>query len=192
VTQEGDLAYCNYAVTPVSFTPCIIEPSGMTAMVTTQAACTWTAAPTASWITVTAGQSATGSGLVSFRVTDNFDDRRFGRIEVRWPTVTTGQTLEVAQAGCTYGVSPSSMLVPASGGPGLFQVVQQTIPSQCGTQDKCRWTAVSNAPWITVSTPMPQVGDGPVNFVVAPNNTGGFRTTTIVLGNQVVSITQEG
>jgi hypothetical protein len=193
VNQDGDPALCTYVVTPLSFTPCISEPSSMTAMVTTQAACTWTATAAASWITVTGGQSGTGSGSISFRVTDNFDSRRFGNVQVRWPTVNPGQDVDVAQAGCTYGVSPSSMLVSGAGGPGQFQVVQQTIP-QCGgtTPTRCQWTAVSNSAWITVTTPMPQVGDNSVSFVLAPNDTGAFRTGTIVVGDQVVSITQEG
>ena len=194
VSQEGDLASCIFSVAPVSFTPCISQPSAMTATVSTQAVCTWTVGPTSSWVTITGGQSRIGSGLISFRVTDNFGDPRYSTFDVRGPSGNAVQSLEVAQIGCSYEVSPSSMLVPVAGGPGMFQVVQRTTPSQCGTgaQAQCQWTAVSNTPWITVSTPMPQVGDSQVTFLVAPNNTGVVRTSTIVLGNQVVSISQEG
>ncbi|MEO6223721.1 MAG: BACON domain-containing carbohydrate-binding protein [Vicinamibacterales bacterium] len=194
VSQEGDLAYCSFTVAPLSFTPCISQSPDMTATVSTQAGCQWTAGPTASWVNLTGGQSGIGSGLVSFRVEDNFGDRRYSKVEVRGPTGIPVQSVDVAQAGCTYEVSPASMLLSAAGGPGLFQVVTQTIPSQCstGTPAKCQWTAVSNAPWITVTTPMPQVGDSAVNFVLAPNNTGTLRTSTIVVGNQVVSISQGG
>ncbi len=194
VSQEGDPASCSFTVAPLSFTPCISQSPDMTATVSTQATCSWTAVPTGSWVTVTAGQSGIGSGLVSFRVADNFGDRRYSSVEVRGPTGIAVRSVDVAQAGCTYEVSPASMLLPAAGGPGMFQVVTLTIPSQCGTgtQAKCQWTAVSNAPWITVTTPMPQVGDTAVNFALAPNNTGTLRTSTIVLGNQVVSISQGG
>ncbi len=194
VSQEGALASCNFSVAPVSFTPCISEPADMTATVSTQAACTWTVGPTSSWVIITGGQSGTGSGLISFRVRDNFGDPRYSTFEVRGPAGNAVQSLEVAQIGCSYAVSPSSMLLPAAGGAGMFQVTQRTTPDQCGTgaQAQCQWTAVSNAPWITVSTPMPQVGDRQVSFALAPNTTGVLRTSTIVLGNQVVSISQEG
>jgi hypothetical protein len=166
----------------------------MSAMVTTQATCSWTAAPTSSWITLTEGQSGTGSGLVSFSVSDNYDAPRQGIVEVRWPTVTAGQNLHVLQAGCYYGVSTSNISIATVGGVGQFDVVQQSDPQLCGgpLQNACLWTAVSNAPWISINTPMPQRGDNPVVFTVSPNTTGVSRTGTIVIRDKVVTITQPG
>ena len=194
VTQEGDVVVaCEYAVTPVEFTPCMPSIT-MSAMVTTQATCSWTAAPTSSWITLTEGHTGTGSGLVSFRVSDNYDAPRQGIVEVRWPTVTAGQNLQVLQAGCYYGVSTSNISIVSVGGVGHFDVVQQSDPQLCGgpLQNGCLWTAVSNAPWISITTPMPQIGDNPVVFTVSPNNTGASRTGTIVVRDKVVTITQPG
>lgn len=195
VTQDGDVAVsCDYAVTPVEFTPCMSAGYTMSAMVTTQATCSWTAAPTSSWITLTEGQSGTGSGLVSFRVSDNYDAPRQGIVEVRWPSVTAGQNLHVLQAGCYYGVSTNDLSVTVTGGTAHFDVVQQSDSNTCGgaTQDACLWTAVSLAPWISISTPMPQRGDNRVTFVVAPNNTGAPRTGTIVVRDKVVKVSQPG
>jgi hypothetical protein len=195
VTQEGEVpAACEYVVAPVEFTPCMSVGHTLSAMVTTQAACTWTAAPTSSWITLTEGQSGTGSGLVSFTVSDNYDAPRQGVIEVRWPAVTAGQNLHVLQAGCYYGVSTTHIDTAALGGPGYFEVVQQSDPSSCGgpTQNACKWTAVSHVPWISISTPMPQTGDSRVNFVVEPNNSGALRIGTIVVRDKVVTIMQSG
>ena len=193
VTQEGEVVTCEYSVTPVEFTPCMASTT-MSAMVTTQATCSWTATATSSWIAVTGGQSGTGPGLVSFLVSDNYDAPRQGIVEVRWPTVTAGQNLQVLQAGCYYGVSTSSINIAAAGGPAYFEVVQQSDPQLCGgpIQNACLWTAVSHASWITITTPMPQTGDGRVNFVVAPNNTGATRTGTIVVRDKMVTIIQPG
>ena len=62
----------------------------------------------------------------------------------RWPTPTAGQNVRLAQAGCLYGVSRSSFNIPATGGSGTFDVLQQSDPNTCGgaTQDRCVWSAI--------------------------------------------------
>ena len=185
---------CEYSVTPIEFSPCMSVPYDLTATITTQQGCTWTASPGASWITVTDGQSGSGPGVVSFRVSDNWDPPRHGVVMVRWPTVTAGQNLQVAQAGCYYAVSTSAVSIAAAGGTGRFDVIQYSEPNTCGgaTQDRCRWTAQSDVPWITVTTAMPSAGDNPVNFAVAANPTSTARTGRITVRDKVVQITQSG
>lgn len=196
VNQSGDTpaAVCEYSVTPIEFSPCMSVPYNLTATVTTQQGCTWTATPGASWITVTGGQSGSGPGIVSFTVSDNWDAPRQGVVMVRWPTVTAGQNLQVAQAGCYYAVSTAAISIAATGGTGQFNVIQQSDPYTCGgaTQDRCRWTAQSDAPWITVTTSMPQAGDNPVSFTVAANPNTTARTGRITVRDKVVQITQSG
>jgi hypothetical protein len=113
---------------------------------------------------------------------------------VRWPTVTAGQNLQVSQAGCRYGVSATSISIGAVGGPGRFDVLQQSDPLMCGgpLQNACVWTAQSDVSWITVTTTMPQVGDNPLSFTVAANDSTAPRTGTIKVRDQVVRITQSG
>ena len=197
VTQGADTPpapVCEYSVTPVEFTPCMAVSYTMSATITTQDGCTWTAQPDAPWITVTAGQSGSGSGVVSFTVSDNWDAPRQSVVKVRWPTVTAGQNLRVLQAGCFYAVSKSSINVLASGGVERFDVLQQSEPYTCGgaTQNACRWTAQSDVPWITVTTSMPQAGDNPVSFTVAANTGTAARTGRITVRDKVVLITQAG
>jgi hypothetical protein len=73
-------------------------------------------------------------------------------------------------------------------------VLQQSEPLTCGgaTQDRCVWTAKSDASWITVTTSMPQMGDNPVSFTVAANTDTSARTGTIAVRDKVVRITQAG
>ena len=196
VNQSGDspAPICDYSVTPIEFSPCMSVPYNLTATITTQQGCTWTATSGASWITVTGGQSGSGPGVVSFTVSDNWDPPRRGVVMVRWPTVTAGQNLQVAQAGCYYAVSTTAISIAAAGGTGQFNVIQQSDPYTCGgaTQDRCRWTAQSDVPWITVTTSMPQAGDNPVSFTVAANPGSTARTGRIAVRDKVVQITQSG
>jgi hypothetical protein len=196
VTQAGDppALVCDYSVTPVEFTPCMSVSYSMTATVTTQPGCTWTAEPDAAWISVVGGQSGNGSGVVTFRVTDNWAAPRQSVVKVRWPTITAGQNLQVRQAGCSYAVTTSAIAIAAAGGPGRFDVLQQSDPYTCGgpTQNACVWTATADVSWITVTTAMPQAGDNPVSFTVTANATGAVRTGRITVRDKVVQITQAG
>ena len=192
ITQSGDTGGCQYSVVPVELNVCMSVPNELTATITTSAGCPWTATAGAPWITVVSGQSGTGSGSVSVRVTDNYDPPRDAPVQVRWPTPTAGQNVRVFQAGCFYAVSTTSISVPTSGGSSTFDVLQQSVPNTCGgaTQDRCVWTAESDVPWITITTPMPQSGDNRVNFSAAANGTGAARTGRIRVRDKTVVVTQ--
>jgi hypothetical protein len=197
VTQAADTPpapLCEYSVNPVELTPCMSAGVDLVATVTTQQGCTWTADPDAPWISIVSGQPGSGSGAVTFRVTDNYDAPRQSVVKVRWPTVTAGQNVRVMQAGCLYAVSTGAMSIPADGGPGRFDVIQQSVPNTCGgaTQDRCTWTAQADVSWIVVTTTMPQAGDNPVSFTVTANSTTVARSGTITVRDKVVQITQTG
>jgi len=194
VVQSGDLTMCQYSVSPVAFSPCM-PASTMTTAITTGASCPWTAAAGVSWITIAVGSSGTGSGMISFSTSDNYDAPRSGVVMVRWPTPTAGQNVQVAQAGCTYAVSQNALFFAAAGGSGSFDVYQSSNPYTCGgpTQDACVWSATSDAPWITIVTPAGSTkGDNPVHFTIATNTTGATRAGTIHVKDQVVTVTQSG
>ena len=190
VRQNANPALCEYSVAPVEFNACM-PASSVTAMITAPAGCTWTAAPNASWLTVSSA-SGSGSGAITINFTDNYDAPRDGIVMVRWPTPTAGQNLRLAQAGCTYAVSQGSFPFAASGGAGTFNVFQQSVPNTCGsaTQDRCIWSAVADVPWITISGSMPRTGDDRVNFTVAANATGAARVGRITVRDKVVVVNQ--
>jgi hypothetical protein len=195
VTQGGDTpqTICEYSVAPVDLSACM-PATTLTAMVTTQASCTWTAAPNTSWLTLAGGSSGTGSGLVTISLPDNYDAPRDGIVMVRWDTATAGQNIRVAQAGCLYAVSRSDISIAAAGGSASFDVLQQSVPNSCGgaTQDRCIWTAVSDVPWITVTSSMPSAGDNPVAFTVMANVGTTARVGRITVRDKVVIVTQAG
>jgi hypothetical protein len=192
VRQSGDTGSCQYSVTPVDVRPCM--PGGsVTATITTQAFCPWTATSNAAWLGVLTGAAGSGSGGIAMTFSDNYDAPREGIIMVRWPTPTAGQNIRVAQAGCLYAVSRSAFSFTAAGGPGTFDVIQQSDPNTCGgaTQDRCVWTAQSEVPWITITSSMPRAGDNPVAFTVAANS-GAARVGSITVRDKVIVITQAG
>ena len=143
---------------------------------------------------MTGGEFGTGTGMITFHVSDNWDASRPGIVMVRWPTPTAGQNLHISQAGCRYCVSASSLSFGAGGGTGRFDVLQQSEPLTCGgaTQNACRWTAEPDVPWITVTTSMPRAGDNPVSFTVAANDGTAARVGTIKVRDKVVQINQSG
>lgn len=193
VRQAGDIGACQYSVAPVDLSSCM--PAGsVTANVTTQAGCSWTVAPNASWLTVPSGSSGTGSGVITIAFSENYDAPRDGIVMVRWPTPTAGQNIRLAQAGCLYAVSRSAFSVTAGATSGTFDVIQQSQPNTCGgaTQDRCVWSAVSDASWIVVSGTMPRAGDNPVNFTVAANDGPASRVGRITVRDKTVTITQAG
>lgn len=193
VQQEGDFSGCAYAVSPVDYGTCM--PAGtLTIMVSTQNSCPWTAASDASWLNVTAGSSGSGSGGITVAFPENYDARRLGIVMVRWPAPTAGQNVRLDQAGCLYGVSRSEFSFAASAATGTFDVLQQSDPNTCGgaTQDRCIWSAVSDVPWITVTSSMPRSGDNPVAFAVAANTAASARVGRITVRDKVVVITQAG
>jgi hypothetical protein len=195
LTQLGqsDPEQCTYTVDPTQFSPCMAEGT-LTTRVETQDICKWTVVSDVPWMTITTGESGTGSSNIVVTYTDNYDAPREGLLKVRWPTSSAGQNVRVAQAGCVYGTSQSVFAFDAGGGTGSFTVVQQSQPYECGgpLQNRCVWSATPTAPWITVTSSMPRVGDDMVSFTVTVNTLPTPRTGTIVVRDRIVEITQAG
>lgn len=55
-----------------------------------------------------------------------------------------------------------------------------------------RWTAVSNASWITITSDTAGTGSGSVTYVVRDNLTGSARQGTITIAGKIFTITQDG
>ncbi|HEY7285453.1 MAG TPA: BACON domain-containing carbohydrate-binding protein [Vicinamibacterales bacterium] len=168
-------APCTFGVAP----PSLSVPSGggaASATVTARTGCAWTAASSTPWIAIASGSSGSGNGTVALQIAVNDGDARNGSITV------AGTTVAVAQAGapCTFGVSPLSQNVPVEGASG-----SATVAVRAG----CTWTAVSNAPWITITGGASGNGGGAVAFIVA-SNPGPPRTGTLTIANMTFTVSQ--
>ncbi|HET7697858.1 MAG TPA: FG-GAP-like repeat-containing protein [Vicinamibacterales bacterium] len=87
-------------------------------------------------------------------------------------------------SACTYNVTRSPGSFTASGGTGAV-----TITTGTG----CGWTASSNAPWLTFTSPN-TLGTGPVSldFSVSANASSVGRSATISAGGATLTVTQAG
>ena len=175
-------APCRYVLTPAIVNMGVSGGSGQIT-VATASDCAWTAAADGEWITVAPPTSGTGNGTVSFTIGNNAGSERTGSV------VVSGQRATIVQAGtpapgatpCSYSISPSGENSPASGGAGT--------PIDIQTQSNCAWTAVSNAPWITITSAGNGTGNGSVAYTVGAN-TGAARTGTLTVAGHPFTVTQ--
>ena len=149
-----------------------------TMRVTTNRECTWSAQSEAPWLTLTPPMSGQGEGTVQFTVTPNgLPASRATAIKVE------DQRLQISQEGrpCEFRVSSTIETVEAAGGDRTVQVTT--------TSAQCRWTASSDAPWITITSGREGDDTGAVTFRVDPL-TGQARTGSLTIAGHVVQVQQ--
>jgi hypothetical protein len=91
-------------------------------------------------------------------------------------------TILTDDTACPLAISPTSAHFLVNGGTGSVTV---TAPAGC------TWTAISNAPWITITSTAITPGGGTVNYSVAAN-TGGERISSMTIAGQSFSVDQDG
>ena len=79
-----------------------------------------------------------------------------------------------------YGITPAAQSFPIAGGAGAVSVISN-----------CAWGAVSNVPWITITSASTGTGDSTLTFSVAANPQGP-RTGTMTIAGQTFTVTQAG
>jgi hypothetical protein len=168
-------AGCTFTVNPELLTP--TAAGGATGVdVTAAAACAWTATTSMPWITISSGASGSGNGRVNFSVGANTGPPRTGTLLVAGRTVTVNQS-----SGCTFALSATSTTIPQNGGSGSVNVIAGA---------GCSWTAVSQVPWIVVTSGASGSGNGTVQFTVQARMSGGPRSGTIVIAGQTFTVNQ--
>jgi hypothetical protein len=177
VNQAGATGGCSFSINPTSQNFAAGGGNG-TVNVTTTASCSWMAVSNAGFIMITGGGSGTGSGVVSFSVAANTSSTpRSGTLTI------AGQTFTVNQAGaasaCSFTLNPVSKVFGRSGGSSTVSVT---------TSPGCAWTAVSNAPWITITGGASGSGSGVMSYTVSATTT--TRTGTITIAGKTFTIKQ--
>lgn len=140
----------------------------------------WTAESNGAWLTVVAGASGTGPGVV--RVTAAVNESS----EIRTAQVVIGPvTVFFVQEQLVAIVRflPDAVTVGAQGA--LRTITVQVDPANLP------WQATADVDWITVLTPQ-DVGSGSVSFVVATNPNPGIRIGTITAVGATLRVTQSG
>jgi hypothetical protein len=81
---------CTYSIAPNSQNFPVVGGAG-TVAITTTASCAWTASSGAAWVTITAGVSGTGNGIVAFAVVVNIGGQRTGTLTIAGHAFTVTQ-----------------------------------------------------------------------------------------------------
>lgn len=176
VTQAG--LPCSYSLSDSNplFTSAGGNGVGSVEIATGGVGCSWTVDASAPWLTP-ASTSGSGSGTVSFSLAANPDTTaRSAKL------IIAGQQVNVSQAGtaCSYQLLSTSASAPPVGSSSFVRVV---------TSGACSYSAVSNAPWITLGS-SGFVGSANVNFTVAPNPNSADRSGTVTIAGQSFAVTQ--
>jgi hypothetical protein len=162
--------------------------------------CTWSAATNASWLTIASAAQGSGPGVLRVRAAANAGGTRRGVVTV------AGVAVEVLQlaagqspvpspgpapgpvppdpqppAGCAYALSPQQAVLPPAGGEGDFAVE---------TRSDCGWTALSDSPWLVVTSPATGTGGARVTFRADANTVTTPRTGRITVGTAVFVVEQ--
>ncbi|MGV8040267.1 MAG: BACON domain-containing protein [Thermoanaerobaculaceae bacterium] len=186
-SRQGTLTVAGQTVTvnQVAGSPCTFSarptsmpspPGGgmLQTQVDTAPTCPWRAVSSVDWITFVASDRGTGPGMLPLQVAANPGGARSGTITVE------GNTMTVQQSACSVSVAPTSVSIAAGGGPG--QVTVSTTPG-------CLWRAVSQAPWLTITSGDSGAGPGTLSLQVTANS-GAARTGTITVEGKTVTVQQ--
>jgi hypothetical protein len=178
ITQSATTAGCTYSVSPGSFNAAAGGDT-LSVRLTTGPSCAWTAASSASWISLTSAASGTGPGTATFSIAGSAAARN-GSVVVGGQTVAVSQGGAAPPPSCTVNISPDSASIPGAGGAGKV-----TVSGGGG----CAWNASSNVPWITVTGGASGSGGGEVSYLVAA--TTAARSGTLTIAGRTFTVNQQ-
>jgi all-beta uncharacterized protein/BACON domain-containing protein len=176
IEQQAAAQLCSYRLTPASrdVGP---DPDAFAVDVNAPSGCTWTGSSDVPWISIAGGGSGSGAGSLRVAITGNPGGPRSGTVRV------ATETLTVQQAGaCTYTIKPNDY--HAGRGP-------DTIGIDVSATSGCAWTAVTDAPWVTIAAGSSGVGNGAVRLEI-PANSGPARTAVVTIAGKPFTLLQNG
>jgi uncharacterized repeat protein (TIGR01451 family) len=181
VTQAGQ--GCLLGLTPLSVSLGVAGGAGSLSVGLSGSDCVWTASSSASFVTITAGSSGTGSGSVNYSVAGNQTSSVSRSATITVLTAGTQSTFIITEAGatCTFSLPQASQSFPSGGGIGTASVV---------APGGCFWTASSGVPYVTITSGASGSGNGTVGYTVAPNPASTSRTGTLTIANQAYTVTE--
>jgi uncharacterized protein (TIGR03437 family) len=171
VTQAGG---CSFALNRTSQDFTGAGGNG-TVNVTAGAGCNWTASSPVDWVTITNGANGNGNGTLSLTVAANTGPARVAMLTL------AGQSYTISQA--------SACAVTINAATRQFAPAAATSTLNVAALASCAWSAVSNAPWLAITSSASGTGNGTVGYAVAAN-TGGARIGTLTIGGVTHTVTQ--
>jgi Viral BACON domain/Putative binding domain, N-terminal len=167
------------SVDPTSQT---VAPGGESRTVAVTATVAWNAASDASWLTITSGASGSGNGTIGYAAAANTGIARTAHIAVTGGglTATTTVNQDAPNVVPQLSLSPASQTV-AAGGESRSVALTSNVA----------WAAVSDSPWLTITSAASGSGNGTIAYTAAANGTAAARTgrITVTGGGQTATHT---
>ncbi len=177
ITIDQAAGTCTYSYSP---TPGTVTSAGqtLTATITTQEGCPWSARSSSEWIQVTGSGSGTGSATITYTVAPNTGVARTGTLLLG---LTSQNINQAASLTCAISLSKGTDTAPAAGGTGSVSVFAGSA---------CNYTVASSATWLQVTSAASGTGNTILTWTATANGTGAGRTATITIGGQTYVVSQ--
>jgi hypothetical protein len=139
--------------------------------------CPWSIATSVPWIAIAGERSGNGEAVVAYTVSEN----PVPSVRSATLTVDTVQlALSQAAAPCTFALDQPEGSVAAAGG---------TLTFALTTLAGCRWSAASQAPWITVANGSSGTASATVSLTIAAN-AGAARDGVVTIAERTFTVRQ--
>ena len=147
--------------------------------------CEWTAESSEPFITLDPSSRCSGYGVVEYTVAENPDFApRVGEVTISNEISSVAHGVyQDGRTECVLEIEPHAKEFAATGGSGMVEV---------STPAHCDWTAVAEAPFITIDEGTSGRGDGKVEYSVTENLRGLPRKGTLSIGEEPFVVKQEG
>jgi hypothetical protein len=176
LTVQQAAAACSYSIKPTYYNAGK-GPDDILVNVTTGSWCTWTSSTDASWVTIDAGRTGTGSGPVHMVIPANAAASRSTIVTI------AGNAFTLTQEGpCVATIKPR--WYDAGRGPDDISIAVTADAA-------CSWRAASTVSWVTVAEGATGTGNGTVRLLVQPNS-GPTRSVTLTIAGQPFDLRQFG
>jgi hypothetical protein len=126
-TATVPLGLCTYTLSPYADGFAATSALGVVTVSPSSSDCSWTAASNDSWISITSGNSGTGSGTVAYSISNNTSgNHRKGTITIG------GQTFTIYQAKSIFLDDPNNVFSPY-----IYAIYAEGITVGCGSNSYC-------------------------------------------------------
>lgn len=170
---------CSYSITPAGQNYPASGGTGNIALTAPQG-CGWKVRNTATWVKLS-DSDGYGNANISYAVDANSTtSARTAIIDISGQTFTITQ--DAAAPSCSFSVTPTNDSFGPTADNGTL-----TLTATSG----CSWSASSNASWLNITSATSGTGNATITYSIAAN-TGYYRTGTMTIAGQIVTIDQKG
>ena len=176
IKQSG--VVCTYALSPAGRSHLSAATTNTVSLITSNP-CPWSVSNTNSWITILSASNSTGSGILTYALSENLSlNERVGAFFLGGAMFTVTQQAVI----CSYALTPVGRSHTSVSATGTI-AVSASAP--------CPWAVGNTNSWITIQSGSNGLGNGTVTYVLEANPISLDRIGTLLIGGQSFVITQQ-